>query len=327
MVQSKMVAKQECNQKWLQSQNAIKNGCKKCIVSIQFVREVEKMKNYVSLIMDIEKSRTYATEDRIELQKYMSYCIEKLNELFDENIEHDVTFSAGDELQGLFIDTTAAVMYFRLFELLLKPVKLRAGIGVGEWTVKIDNGSSTQQDGPAYHRARRAIEEVYSNTLHNVKICSSNDDVMANHLINASRVLKNQQIYMQNIVLVILELLCPFVKRETKVDKYQIVSELLKIKFEYQIGRMQYFYSRNEKFLESQRMHFSEFSFLRPIYIDGNIEEVEEHIIVKNVSSVISEILGCSRQNVDSILKRGNSYKIRELDYMALQYIERMYRE
>ena len=66
---------------------------------------------------------------------------------------------------------------------------------------------------------------------------------------------------------------------------------------------------------------------LKPIYIDGMLEEAEKHIVVKNISSTIAEILNCSRQNVDNILKRGNSYKIRELDYMALQYIEKMYRE
>ena len=73
------------------------------------------MRNYVSLIMDIEKSRRYS--------------VDRLNELFQENIEYDVTFSAGDELQGLFNDVIVAVMYFRLFEMLVKPVKLRAGIG------------------------------------------------------------------------------------------------------------------------------------------------------------------------------------------------------
>ena len=285
------------------------------------------MINYISLIMDIEKSRTYAIDDRIELQKYMSHCIDMLNELFKENIEHNVTFSAGDELQGLFNDTTVAVMYFRLFEMLLRPVKVRAGIGVGEWTIKIDNGSSTQQDGPAYHKARQAIEEVYSNTLHNIRICSDKDDIMANHLINASRALKNQQIYMQNIVLVILELLYPFVKWDMNIDKYQIIRELLEIKFEYRIGRMTYSYLRKERFVEAERLYFPEIPFLKPIYIDGMIEEVEERIVVKNISSTIAEILGCSRQNVDNIIKRGNSYKIRELDYMALQYIERRYRE
>lgn len=285
------------------------------------------MKNYVSLIMDIEKSRTYVTEDRIELQKYMWYYMDMLNELFKENIEHDVTFSAGDELQGLFNDTTAAVMYFRLFEILLKPVKIRAGIGVGEWTIKIENGSSTQQDGPAYHKARQAIEEVYGNTLHNVRICSDKDDIMANHLINSSWTLKNQQIYMQNIVLAIFELLCPFVKSDMNAYKYQIVRELLEIKFEYRIGKMRHLYMERERVVGNDRLHFSEIPFLKPIYIDGILEEVEERIVVKNISATIAEILDCSRQNVYNILKRGNSYKIRELDYLALQYIERMYRE
>lgn len=290
-------------------------------------KRCENMGNYVSLIMDIEKSRTYVIEDRIELQKYIVYCVNKLNELFKENIEYDVTFSAGDELQGLFNDTTVAVMYFRLFEMLLKPVKIRAGIGVGEWTIKIDNGSSTQQDGPAYHKARQAIDEVYNNTLHNIRICSYKDDIMANYLINASHIIKKQQIYMQNIVLVILELLCPFVKWDMNVDKYQIVQELLEIKFEYRIGKTRQSYLKNERFIENERLFFKDLSFFYPIYIDGNIDEAEERIVVKNISSIIAEMLGCSRQNIDNILKRGNSYKIRELDYMALQYIEKMYRE
>jgi len=203
--------------------------------------------------------------------------------------------------------------------MLLKPVKLRAGIGVGEWTIKIDNGTSTQQDGPAYHRARRAIKEVYGNALHNVRICSDNDDVMANHLINASRTLKEQQIYMQNIVLVILELLCPFVKRDMNADKHQIVRELLEMKFEYRIGRTGRTNLHKERIAEGADLNL--------IYIDGMLREAQEQIIVKNISSAIAEILNCSRQNADNILKRGNSYKIRELDYMALQYIERMYKE
>lgn len=282
------------------------------------------MRNYISLIMDIEKSRMYEIEDRIELQKYISYCIERLNELFSENIELNVTFSAGDELQGLFNDTTAAVMYFRLFEMLLKPAKLRAGIGVGEWTIKIDNGLTTQQDGPAYHRARQAVEEVYRKSSHNIRICSDKDDVMANHLVNASVTLKNQQNYMQNIVLVILELICPFVKWKMDVKKYDIIRELLELKFEYKIGKTRHSYVRKDFF---GSLHFDNLSYMEPIYIDGYVEEAEEQIAVKNISTVISNILDCSRQNVDSILRRGNANKIRELDCMALQYIERTYRE
>lgn len=285
------------------------------------------MINYVSLIMDIEKSRTYNIEDRIELQNYMSHCVNRLNDLFRESIEYDVTFSAGDELQGLFRDTTTAIMYFRLLEMLVKPVRLRAGVGVGEWTIKVDNGLSTQQDGPAYHRARYAIEEVYKKSFHNIRIRSDKDDVLANHLINSSLNLKNQQIYMQNIVLVILELLCPFVKWKMNVDRYEIIRELIEIKFEYKIGRARHAYLRKESFPGYERLYFRGCPIVEPIFIDGSMKEAEDNIMIKNISSYIAEILDCSRQNVETILKRGNANKIRELDYMALQYIEWLYGE
>lgn len=283
------------------------------------------MQNYVSLIMDIEKSRNYRIDERNEIQNYISYCIKRLNELFRENLKYEVTFSAGDELQGLFYDVTTAIIYFRLLELLLKPVNLRAGIGVGEWTIKIDDGASTQQDGPVYHKARHAIEEVTKKQFHSVRICSDKDDVLANHLINASTTLKKQQIYMQNIVLVILELFCPFVKNEVKADCYQIIKDLLEMKFYYQIGKRPS--SQFKKEYEREKLNFSENFIINPIYIDGNINEAEEHIYVKNIASMIASILECTRQNVDSIIRRGNANKIRELDYIALQYVEKIYGE
>lgn len=287
--------------------------------------------NYVSLIIDIEKSRNYRNDDRNEIQNYMVYCIDRLNDLFRENMQYTITFSAGDELQGLFYDVTTAVMYFRLLEILVKPVKLRAGIGVGEWTVKINNGLSTQQDGPVYHRARNAIKEVYEKQFHNIRIYSDKDDVLANHLMNASNTLKNQQIYMQNIVLVILELLSPFVKNQMKLERYEIIKDLLETKFQYKIGRQYPFSAVGSKRLyrenEAQKLNFSEELCIKPIYIDGKIQEAEDYIFTKNITSDIAQILNCSRQNVDSIIRRGDSNKIRELDYIALQYIEKIYGE
>ena len=285
------------------------------------------MKNYVSLIMDIENSRTYTVSDRIDIQQYILYCIERLNELYKENIERKVIFSAGDELQGLFNDVTVAVMYFRLLDMLLKPVKLRAGIGVGEWTIKIENCSSTHQDGPAYHKAREAIKQVYNNALYSIKINSDQDDIMANHLINAARDLKDQQINMQNIVLNIWELFCPFVKTEMMLNKYQLMLELLEYKYAYEIGRRNNALQFKKKYVNDMKLNFSNFTIVKPVVIDGKNEEVDNYLFVKNIDTLISEILNCSRQNVNSILKRGNSYKIRELDYVALQYIERTYRQ
>ena len=147
------------------------------------------MKSYVSLIIDIEKSRMYEVDERNEIQNYMSNCIDKLNILHQKNIEFPLTFSGGDELQGLFKDVTTGILYYRLFEMLMAPVRVRAGIGIGEWTVKVEDGLSTQQDGPAYHKARKAIEDVYKKQSQNVRIFSGKDDILANHLMNASIVL------------------------------------------------------------------------------------------------------------------------------------------
>ena len=72
-------------------------------------------------------------------------------------------------------------------------------------------------------------------------------------------------------------------------------------------------------------MNLNEIPSALPIYIDGEITDVESAIIKKNTAMIISGILRCSRQNVDSIMRRGNSNKIRELDYVALQYVKKNY--
>lgn len=284
------------------------------------------MTNYVSLIIDIEKSKSYRIDERNDMQHYMDKCINNLNHLFRREMQCEVTFSAGDELQGLFDDVVTALLFFRLLEMLMKPVKLRAGIGVGDWTVKIEKGLSTQQDGPAYHRARMAIEEVYKMQLQNIRICSEKEDVLSNHLINASLPLKRQQIYMQNIVQVIIELIFPFVTKHGELDAYEAVKELLAIKFEYRLGsHMRGMYLRRNVVMEQERIDVNRLPEAKPIYINGVLDDIEFEVIKKNTTTIISEILECSRQNVDSIMRRGNVNKIRELDYVALQYIEKTY--
>lgn len=281
------------------------------------------MVNYVSLIIDVEKSKKYSVEDRNVMQYYLDKCINNLNYLYGEDIQCEVTFSAGDELQGLFNNVVTAISYFRILELLMKPVKLRAGIGVGEWTVKMEGGLSTQQDGPAYHRARQAIKEVYGKKLQNIRICSEENDVLANHLINASLPLKRQQIYMQNIVQVLLELLFPIVPEFANLDHIDVVSELLQIKFEYKLGLRHS--AKSNILMERGFLDLYHIPKASPIYIDGKILDEESVIIKKNTASIIANVLQCSRQNVDNIMRRGNANKIRELDYVALQYVETVY--
>ena len=289
------------------------------------VKKGGAMLKYVSLIIDVENSRGYDTEERNVMQEFMIDCIKKLNVLFSGAIQFEMTFSAGDEMQGLFRDVTSAVLYLRLFEMLIRPVKIRAGIGVGEWNVKIEDGLSTEQDGPVYHRARQAIEEVYKKQTQRYRICSGLDDTLMNHLLNASCILKEQQGYMQNIAFIIMELLYPFSKGDLVVYKHDIITDLLKIKYEYKIGKR----TNYQKALglysgdADTCLHEDVLYVVDAINIDGASLESEDMVIKKNMSSNIAEVLGCKRQNADMLIKRGNSIVIRTMDYTALQYLER----
>lgn len=314
----------------MQIENATKNDCV-YIVFIYNKNEVIFIMNYVSLIVDLKKSRTYKVSNRIEIQEFLVDCTDILNMVFAAEIEFNVTFSAGDELQGLFKNVTAAYLYFRLLSMLVHPVQIRAGIGVGEWTIKIEQGTSTQQDGPAYHKARQAIEEVYKMQLQNIRICADEDDILGNYFINASNALKIQQISKQHMVWVIMEFLYPFMSEGMhKREMYYLMEVLLERKFEYQFRREtgysnKYTSRNNISWYNDWELNLDNFEIVDPIDIDGILVEPESKILKRNISSVISELLGCSRQNVDGLIRRGNSNKIRELDYVALQYLERKY--
>lgn len=326
------------------------------------------MKKYCSLIIDVKQSRAYNLRDRNELQEYMAQCIALLNSLFKKNLVFDVTFSAGDELQGLFSDTVAAVRYLRLLSILAKPVQLRAGIGIGEWNVRMTGGLSTEQDGPVYHNARSAIDEVYRMQTQRFRICSgSRKDVLGNYLLNASMQFCLQQNITQSQVLFLLEVMYPFAEEASDFSNRKELIDLAVTKYGFSIGKRtkkqaqekkkqeSYENKENQENKESQEnkdnqenqeikekqenqedqekqndreeqgLNIASLIVVENIYITGALEETENAVIRKNMSSNIAEVIGTTRQNVDKIMKRGNAIFIRNMDYMALQYIQKTY--
>ncbi|MBE5966491.1 MAG: hypothetical protein E7255_05925 [Lachnospiraceae bacterium] len=310
------------------------------------------MKKYCSLIIDIKQSRAYNLRDRNELQEYMAQCITLLNSLFKKNLVFDVTFSAGDELQGLFSNTVAAVRYLRLLSILANPVQLRAGIGIGEWNVRMEGGLSTEQDGPVYHNARSAIDEVYRMQTQRFRICSgSRKDVLGNYLLNASMQFCLHQNITQSQVLFLLEVMYPFVEETSDFNNRKELIDLAVTKSSFSIGKRTKKQAQEKKEQESKKdqetkekqekqedqgkqndrenqgLNIASLTVVENIYITGTLEETENTVIRKNMSSNIAEVIGTTRQNVDKIMKRGNAIFIRNMDYMALQYIQKTYRE
>ena len=285
------------------------------------------MGNYTALLVDVKQSKKYSDEDRLKLQIYMQSCINALNEFFVKDLELEVVINAGDSMQGLFKNTTAAVMYFRLLELMMYPVRIRGGIGVGAWNIQIGKWdveleyvSSAQQDGQTFHRARTAIQEVYKKQQHNLRICTGGEDTFTNYLLNASLIMKSEQMEKQNQVLMILELLYPFVRTGQVQDCEKWLQSLLKLKMKFRLSE------RKGKISEETvpvNLCSREISVpCEVILIDGEMKEPEQSVMKKNMAEHVASILGCTRQNAASIIKNGNAMKIREMDYMALQYLE-----
>ena len=104
-------------------------------------------------MVDLKNSRSYNIKDRNNIQNSILSGINILNKIFKNSIEKEVEFSAGDEIQGLFISSQSAYLYYRLFSMLIFPIEIHSGIGYGTWDIVMDNERTTAQDGTVYHNA------------------------------------------------------------------------------------------------------------------------------------------------------------------------------
>lgn len=292
------------------------------------------MEVYTSLIIDIKKSRVYSLAVRNEIQEYLLKCVDALNFILKEQMVFPVDFSAGDELQGLFRHTAAAFMYVRLLGIVMKPVEIRAGIGVGEWNVRVSDGGSTRQDGPAYHIARRAIEEVYGRQTERFRIMSEGKpDIMGTYLVNTSMRLLQEQTWFQGQVQFISEMIFPFVLSKTQEGKMDesvvlLLNHFLQFRqFMPQIKSGTGFVTMSGRSIihEDIQMEGSSMRVQDVIHINGELEDGEKRLEHQNAASIMAGITGSTRQNMEKMIKRGNVTIIRNMDFMALQYLYRVY--
>lgn len=114
---------------------------------------------FAVLMADIKDSRKLSPKARQSAQEELHAAMECTNAIYGHGIEKPLMFSAGDEIQGLFAKPTDAFLAFRMLTLLCVNVSLRGGIGIGSWETRISSDLSTEQDGSAYHDARKAINE------------------------------------------------------------------------------------------------------------------------------------------------------------------------
>ncbi len=282
------------------------------------------MDKYAALIVDLKKSRMYGKDDRNSIQEYIYRVIVTLNRVFRRSIAKEVDFSGGDEIQGLFCSCESAYLFFRMFNMLVSPVDMRAGIGVGEWDVIMKDAGTTAQDGRAYHNARYAIENAKDINGYSLLLYSgSRNDFIVNSLINCTTLILNKHSEYQNDIMLLSELLYPIDAHET-IDKFEIGGIIDLLFFKDHIN-----YYRNH-FLKSRvfiRPHFFDAidGFSCKIHIVDALSESDDFFITtgkkRGLSNELSELIGVSRQSIEKTIKTANIYEARNSTVATLKFM------
>lgn len=111
---------------------------------------------YLAVIGDIKDSRKI--RDRYEVQKELTSILVNVNKRYKDTIESKFIITLGDEFQGLLKDPSKLLEILLFIKSNIFPVKLRFAIGIGEITTDIDPNKSIGSDGPAYYKAREAMD-------------------------------------------------------------------------------------------------------------------------------------------------------------------------
>ena len=262
------------------------------------------MKRYSALMIDLKNSRSYSIQDRNNIQNSVLNSINILNKIFKNSIEKEVEFSAGDEIQGLFVSPKSAYLYYRLFSTIIFPIEIHSGIGFGTWDIKVDSASSTAQDGTVHHYARKAIDEAKKSLEYSVLFYSkSKNDIIVNSLINASTLLSSKQSEYQNKLMLLAEILYPIASED--IIEYKKLKELL-------------------KFIQFEKKENLTIDIDYPII--STQSEKESFYITKGkkrgLSTQISKLLGVSRQSIEKAVKTGNIYELRNLTIAVLKAMD-----
>ena len=274
---------------------------------------------FTALTIDIVGSRKYQTQDRKTIQRHFDVCTEYLNNRFQSAMAKKVIVSAGDELQGLFLSPQAAILYYRLFVLLTLPIKTRAGIGCGNWDTISPGENSFAQDGTAYHYAREAIESVNDKDRHLLFLSHSNVDQCVNKILQESfNIFTDLKTYNREI-LFLTELLSPIKIESTQVGDY---GKILEIISDWQKTPL---YGH-----EILKMNFNNQLLYDSLSKNPIVPENCQNFYVtegrpKNLSALMGDILGISRQAVEKKYKTCRITEERNSIIVVSNYLQKVF--
>ena len=111
---------------------------------------------YLVIIGDIIKSR--ALSNRYEVQKTFQSVVSEAQTTYGGRLVSPITLTIGDEFQSVMQSASDLFKIVDELETQMLPVQLRHGFGIGTIDTDINREYSIGMDGPAFHKAREALE-------------------------------------------------------------------------------------------------------------------------------------------------------------------------
>ena len=158
------------------------------------------MNQYYALIGDIIESRHLA--NRAQQQEALNQVLDNLNDRYQAHLASRFSLTLGDEFQGLVKVGAPIFQMIDELRLALPELNLRFGLGLGEILTSINPALSLGADGPAYWRAREAIQQVHQQhhyeTVHVYLVTGQEDqDTILNHSLALSEFVRSSWIQSQ----------------------------------------------------------------------------------------------------------------------------------
>lgn len=154
---------------------------------------------YIAIIGDIKKSRQII--DRKNVQKKLYEILVEINKKYLNDISAKFMITLGDEFQGLLHTGEHLLEIIDEIQRSMYPFGIRFGIGVGTITTDINFEMAIGADGPAFYKARQAIEllkqkeQKNKTQISDIRMEFDTDDqstvAMLNTILTLLTVLKN----------------------------------------------------------------------------------------------------------------------------------------
>jgi hypothetical protein len=305
------------------------------------------MNKYYAFIIDLVESRRMNSEDRFDAQEKLHNAIQIANDLFDRKIVKQLSFSAGDSVQGLFSDVKAAYSAYYFIESAIFPHNIRCGIGfsnVNEQMInKFQINDSNAYDGQAYHFARRALEQSKISHQKIVIDSGATFDGIINTLINDDEI-----VFMtlsRKAIFSLINLINPLIFND---DLFLLGNKYYR-EVMFFIGEIAKYYRSKSRFSrreetnqisptelvenvtleEIEQMLQLNFNSLHRETYDQrpNIEllQVKESTINAEVRDIIVKLIKTSSQNVNALIRGSHMDELRKRQIAKLEIVNYFY--